>query len=160
MPATLRLVAMALGRDLATVAWPEERLVREGPARGVPVIDRATCTACGDCVDACPSGCLSLVEGMEVPLVDAGACVRCGRCVIACGEEAVSLAGPDDLASYSRSDLVLDGSAPREVEMGPAPSRLYRTSVGQGSGRRVGPGQLLERRSRELGPSTDKGSGK
>ncbi len=160
MPTTLRLVALALGRDLSTVAWPEDRLVREGPDRGVPAIEAASCTACGDCVAACPSGCLTLEEGMESPLVDAGTCVRCGRCVEACGEEAVSLTGPADLASYSRGDLVLDGIALIQVDMGPAPSRLYRTSVGPGSGRRLEPGELLELRSRELGTSSDKGSGK
>lgn len=160
MPTTLRLVALALGRDMTTVAWPEERLAREGPDRGVPVVDGASCTACGDCLVACPSGCLTIVEGMDSPLVDAGACVRCGRCVEACGEGAVSLKGPGDLASYSRGDLVLDGGAPREVDMGPAPSRLYRTSVGRGNGRRLEPADLLDLRSRGLGSSSEKGSGK
>jgi aryl-alcohol dehydrogenase-like predicted oxidoreductase len=42
------------------------------------------CTGCGQCVDACHSNALSLVDGKAC--VDEGACVLCGYCATACPE--------------------------------------------------------------------------
>jgi ferredoxin len=65
-----------------------------GPT-GLPVVDVEKCTACGDCVEACPLGlftllpldahllvqCRSLLEGDAATGVCAAACNACGRCV-------------------------------------------------------------------------------
>ena len=62
---------------------------------GLPVVAPELCTACGDCVDACPKGlfeimplsyklvvqCKSLLEGEEALSRCAVACTACGRCV-------------------------------------------------------------------------------
>ncbi|HUG40644.1 MAG TPA: (Fe-S)-binding protein [Longimicrobiales bacterium] len=62
---------------------------------GLPVVDPERCTACGDCVDACPLGlftlmpldhhlvvqCRSLLEGDAATDLCAVACNACGRCV-------------------------------------------------------------------------------
>jgi Na+-translocating ferredoxin:NAD+ oxidoreductase RNF subunit RnfB len=62
---------------------------------GLPVVDPEACTACGDCVDACPLDlfsimpldhhlivqCKSLLEGDDAEEVCAVACTACGRCV-------------------------------------------------------------------------------
>lgn len=62
---------------------------------GLPVVDTELCTACGDCVDACPLDlftimpldhhlivqCKSLMEGDAAEEVCAVACTACGRCV-------------------------------------------------------------------------------
>jgi ferredoxin len=64
-------------------------------AFGLPVVDPEKCTACGDCVDACPLDlftimplnrklivqCKSLLEGDAAEEVCAVACTACGRCV-------------------------------------------------------------------------------
>lgn len=61
----------------------------------LPVVNPAMCTACGDCVDACPLDlfvimpldhkllvqCRNLLEGDEAEEVCAVACTACGRCV-------------------------------------------------------------------------------
>ncbi len=61
---------------------------------GLPVVDVELCTACGDCVDACPLGlftilpldnhllvqCKSLLEGDAATEVCSVACNACGRC--------------------------------------------------------------------------------
>jgi len=61
---------------------------------GLPVVDVEKCTACGDCVDACPLGlftilpldahllvqCRSLLEGEAATAVCSVACNACGRC--------------------------------------------------------------------------------
>lgn len=63
-------------------------------AHGLPVVDEDLCTACGDCVDACPKGLFSLhpvdhrlwvackSEGAGDELLDdcQVACTACGRC--------------------------------------------------------------------------------
>lgn len=64
-------------------------------ANGLPVVDIDKCTACGDCVDACPLDlftilpldhklivqCRNLLEGEDATNVCAVACNACGRCV-------------------------------------------------------------------------------
>lgn len=63
---------------------------------GLPVVDIEKCTACGDCVDACPKGlfaimsldqhlivqCRSLIEGDAALDECAVACTACGKCVV------------------------------------------------------------------------------
>jgi Na+-translocating ferredoxin:NAD+ oxidoreductase subunit B len=62
---------------------------------GLPVVDVEKCTACNDCVEACPLGlftimpldhrlvvqCRSLLEGEAATAVCSVACNACGRCV-------------------------------------------------------------------------------
>ena len=62
---------------------------------GLPVVDPAKCTACGDCVEACPKGlftllpvdhrllvqCKNLLAGDEVLAQCKVACTACGKCV-------------------------------------------------------------------------------
>jgi len=64
-------------------------------AFGLPVVDPAKCTSCGDCVDACPLDlftimpldhkllvqCKNLLEGDAAEEVCAVACTACARCV-------------------------------------------------------------------------------
>ncbi len=65
-------------------------------AVGLPVVDVNLCTACGDCVDACPKNlfeiipldqrllvqCRSQIEGDDALASCAVACTACGRCVL------------------------------------------------------------------------------
>lgn len=148
-PPPLRLLSMALGRGMSTVDWPREALVSDGPKRGVPVFDAASCTSCGDCLSVCPAGCLTLEEG-RTPVVDAGPCVRCGLCRSACGEDAVSLSGTRDIAAYTREDLVMNGAVEPLAPLGPAPSRLYRISVDGRDRTAVEASRLLDERAAVL----------
>lgn len=68
--------------------------IRMGPT-GLPVVDPAKCTACGDCVVACPKDlfvvlpvtrrllvqCRSAMEGDPAAAICRVACTACGRCV-------------------------------------------------------------------------------
>jgi Na+-translocating ferredoxin:NAD+ oxidoreductase subunit B len=63
--------------------------------RGLPAVDPDKCTACGDCVDACPLDlftilpadhhlmvqCRNLIDGDHATSVCAVACTACGKCV-------------------------------------------------------------------------------
>ena len=45
------------------------------------------CTACGSCLDVCPSD--AIAEGEPKYKIDPEACVDCGACVDACPAEAI-----------------------------------------------------------------------
>ena len=51
-------------------------------------VDKEKCTACGVCVDACPT---EAIEVDEVAKIDEEKCVDCGTCVDECPNEALSL---------------------------------------------------------------------
>ncbi len=71
--------------------------------KGVPtVVDKSSCTGCGQCVKVCPDGVLTLQDGKS----KAGegmfvGCIACGHCVAACPTGSITVAGrgmtPDDV---------------------------------------------------------------
>jgi pyruvate formate lyase activating enzyme len=63
------------------------------------------CTACGDCLTACPAGAAVLVDG--VPGVT-DVCTACGRCVEACLAGARTIAGRTMTVAEVMSELVRD----------------------------------------------------
>lgn len=53
----------------------------------IDVANKAECTGCAACANACPLDCISMTldtEGCEYPRVNGAACVECGRCERAC----------------------------------------------------------------------------
>lgn len=62
-------------------------------------VDQEKCSGCGLCLDACPFGVLSLVEGQ---LEIAEGCTLCGACVEVCPEGALSLPEDKPQAAGSR----------------------------------------------------------
>ena len=53
-------------------------------------VDAEKCSACGECVEACPLEAISVPENVAV--VDEGTCGDCGACVDACQNGAISVA--------------------------------------------------------------------
>jgi NAD-dependent dihydropyrimidine dehydrogenase PreA subunit len=56
----------------------------------LPIIDRATCTGCADCVEVCPTGALALQDNLAIVAVPE-ACSYCGYCEPICPVGAIAL---------------------------------------------------------------------
>ena len=52
-------------------------------------IDRTLCTGCGACLDACPSGAISLDEDECVSAIDPALCDECLECLDVCPNDAI-----------------------------------------------------------------------
>ena len=86
---------------------------------GLPVVDIEKCTACGDCVVACPKAlfsllpvnapllvqCKSLIEGDEVLEQCRVACTACGKCVLDSAEGLISIASGVAVVNFDKIAL-------------------------------------------------------
>jgi Fe-S-cluster-containing hydrogenase component 2 len=52
-------------------------------------VDKEKCEGCGDCVDACPSSAIEMVE--QKAQIKTDECIDCGACVDACPSKAISM---------------------------------------------------------------------
>lgn len=91
---------------------------------GLPVVDVALCTACGDCVEACPKGlftllptdhhllvqCRNLRSGDDVLAQCRVACTACGKCVVDAAPGLISVASGVAVIDY-RLNALADESA-------------------------------------------------
>ena len=88
-------------------------------ADGIPVIDIDKCTACGDCVEACPKDLLTIMPvdrqllvqcrnliGGDAVLADCKvACTACGKCVMDAAPGLISITSGVAAVDYSLNDL-------------------------------------------------------
>jgi len=96
---------------------------------GLPVVDVDKCTACGDCVEACPKSlfalfplnagllvqCKSLIAGDGVLEQCRVACTACGKCVLDSAEGLISISSGLAVVDYDRIAM----AEPRNVERCP-----------------------------------------
>lgn len=106
-----------LGFGDCEVACDFEALVMNGDA--LPVVLPERCTACGDCVDACPKDlftlmpleqrlivqCRSRLEGDEIEEVCRVACTACGKCVQDAAPGLISIVDGLAVIDYSKNEL-------------------------------------------------------
>lgn len=92
--------------------------IRMGPT-GLPLVDPELCTACEDCVDACPLGlftimpvdeqlivqCRNLLDGDDATAVCAVACNACGRCVQDAAPGLIEIRDHLAVIDYSKIEL-------------------------------------------------------
>jgi Na+-translocating ferredoxin:NAD+ oxidoreductase RNF subunit RnfB len=98
---------------------------------GLPQVALALCTACGDCVDACPKGlfqivpldqkllvqCRSLIEGDEALEACRVACTTCSKCVLDAAPGVVSIESGVAVVNYEKN-MLADPSATRRCPTG------------------------------------------
>ncbi|MBI5622629.1 MAG: NADH-quinone oxidoreductase subunit I [Elusimicrobia bacterium] len=101
-----------------TVQYPTEKLTPEPMFRGVLLYDVERCTACGLCVKACPSACISVQAqvneaGKRVPkaawyAIDLGRCNWCRMCEESCPfkPKVVWHSVDYELCFFSREEMV------------------------------------------------------
>lgn len=58
-----------------------------------PRVDERRCTTCGDCLRACPTGCLTVVGYVPVVTLER-ACIGCGVCPVVCPAAAIDMVLP------------------------------------------------------------------
>lgn len=85
----------------------------------IPVVIPERCTACGDCVEACPKDlftimpldhkllvqCKSLLEGDEAESLCSVACNACGRCALDAAPGVIEMIEGLAVVDYSKNDL-------------------------------------------------------
>jgi Na+-translocating ferredoxin:NAD+ oxidoreductase RNF subunit RnfB len=96
---------------------------------GLPVVIPDKCTACGDCVDACPKDlftlmpldqkllvqCKSALEGDEIEAMCRVACTACERCVADAAPGLIEIRDGLAVVDYSKNDL----ASPAAIERCP-----------------------------------------
>lgn len=94
---------------------------------GLPVVDLEKCTACGDCVTACPKElftlqpvdrhlmvqCRNLIAGDDVLEDCRVACTACGKCVMDGAPGLISVASGVAVIDYQLNDLAASGATTR-----------------------------------------------
>ncbi|MBI5506460.1 MAG: NADH-quinone oxidoreductase subunit NuoB [Deltaproteobacteria bacterium] len=103
----LRLISARRQQGHRTTTYPD------GPApplpdrfRGRPTIDVAKCAdGCRECVQACPTGAVTLTDKMRI---DLGKCLFCSDCADACRDHAITYTNEYALAARRREDLVIE----------------------------------------------------
>ena len=108
-------------------------------ADGIPVVDIEKCTACGDCVDACPKDllsimpvdrqllvqCRNLIAGDDVLEQCKVACTACGKCVMDAAPGLISITSGVAVIDYGLNAL----ADPRAIDRCPTGAIVWLTGA-------------------------------
>lgn len=101
----LTILKTRLAQGHRTTKFPLELPLLPERYRGKPAIDPSKCPdGCAVCVEACPTGAISIEHGL---MLDLGKCLFCTACVDACPQGAIRYTQDYRLATSRREHLVL-----------------------------------------------------
>jgi NAD-dependent dihydropyrimidine dehydrogenase PreA subunit len=84
-------------------------------------IDSILCTGCGVCVDACPTGAISLDREASVATIDLALCNACLVCLGACPNGAIQQAESSEMIPLVEGEIVESEVTPVSVTSLPHP---------------------------------------
>ena len=102
-------------------------------------IDSSRCNGCECCVQACPQGAISLIDGLAV--IDQGLCIRCGSCVAVCPRNAISEVSPVTGTVRDRIPLYMEAGRGGGIMRGRGWFGMGYQRWGRGGGRGRGRGR-------------------
>jgi ferredoxin len=93
----------------------------------MPVVEPTRCTACNDCVEACPQDlftlmpfdwklivqCRSALEGEAAEALCKFACTACGKCALDAAPGLIAMRGGLAVVDYARNDAAAPGATAR-----------------------------------------------
>ncbi len=100
--AALPLVCQQCEKPPCIEACPTKAISREDEL-GILAVDHEMCSGCGDCVDACPAGCIFMDKPRNVAIC----CDLCGgrpQCVSLCHSHCLTLAMTEDTGKKDRAE--------------------------------------------------------
>lgn len=111
----LHVIFERLRQKRRTVAFPAAAPSLPDRFRGLPEVrpERCAGASCSRCLEACPTGAVSLDSGLAL---DLGRCVFCAECERACASSAIRFTPGFELAARASTDLVLSGQVLRRCE--------------------------------------------
>ncbi len=82
------------------------------------MVDPDACTACGDCLTACPYEAIAMAEegGRHLAVISPTGCKGCGGCVPICPENAIDLLGYTDAQVTAMIDSLVEVPVDDEPE--------------------------------------------
>ena len=125
----LKILLARLAQGHRTFAFPDQEPTLPDRLRGRPRLDPSRCPdGCQACVDACPTGALSLANGLTL---DMGRCLFCTDCQEACPEGAIEYTREYRLAARTREELIVAPGAARKraLELGAELRKLFGRSL-------------------------------
>lgn len=67
-------------------------------------VDTERCTGCGDCLEACPAGAITLKEGLA--FIDESLCRGCEACLSICQARAILAVEPVEVGVHQPTELI------------------------------------------------------
>lgn len=109
LPSLIKEVWANFLKKPATIKYPFERLPIPLTYRGKHELIKERCTGCGLCAKTCPAFAISMtiVDDNILPKIDLGRCIFCFQCEDLCPRGAIRRGGKYELASWSKSDLIV-----------------------------------------------------